>query len=158
VSIPPERFVLPVSPPSTDSAIVDGLIAAVVAHGFSVSALPVDDALEALSLREVVVLLSGQEFRCLLDNEYGDVDPNNLPLVLNMVLMGLEDYDALGDYLAWAKDYGLSAGLPWVDALWARLQGNAVAMRALVPPLPAPISSWDWSMAAGDALILRGLP
>ena len=142
----------------TDSALVNALIDAISRFRVRIEALPDDADLEEESLREVMLHLGDRSFRCLADNEYGDMDRDNLPLQLNMILMELEHYDGVDDYLVWARGHGLDAASPKVDALWDRLQENAVAIRKIVGQDLVAMSSWDWSLYAGDARILRDLP
>ena len=140
------------------SATISSLIDAVQQLQFAAEAMAGDEVLEAVDLRFVRVTLSGEAFELLLDNEYGDVDDlANLPLLLNMVLMAMDDIEAEGDAYCWAQALGLPAGDPKTEELWAGQQEACVAIRPLLQPGLVPRSSWDWSLGAGDAPILRGL-
>ena len=143
---------------STDSALVNALINAITRFRVRIEALPEDADLEEESLREVMLHLGDRSFRCLTDNEYGDMDRDNLPLQLNMILMELAHYDDVDDFLVWARGHGLDAASSKVDALWDRLRENAVGIREIVGRDLVAMSSWDWSLYAGDARILRDLP
>jgi hypothetical protein len=140
------------------SATISRLIDTVQQLQFTATPLAGDDMLEAVGLCFVRVTLCDQAFDLLLDNEYGDVDDlANLPLVLNMVLMAMDDVEEEGDAFSWAQALGLPAGDPKTEELWANQQKACVAIKPLLPPGLEPISSWDWSLGAGDAPTLRGL-
>jgi len=91
-----------------EKPLVDPLINTVTNHQMTITRLPLDEELDALCLREVAVHIKDHTFHCLVDNEYGDIDQDNLPLMLNMVLMELEDFDDVGDFSEWARGTDLA--------------------------------------------------
>lgn len=141
-----------------ESPFVRELVQAITRYGIRISKLSFDASLEASSLREVELELSEKSYRCLVYNEYGDMDTDNLPLQLNMILMEFETFQDVEDILEWTGEYDLDVSKTGVKDLWDRLQKNASEIRQVLGSDIQPTPSWDLQHGSGDVQVLRDLP
>lgn len=142
----------------TENEIVNWLIQSVLDLEIDVSPLPPDDALERLFLREVTLEIGGSTFPCLADNECGDMDLDNLPLKLSMILMELDSYEGTKDFLEWCDDQALATGSALASRLWGQLQENVIEIPKFFTKKMKVISAYDWHLGAGGIQELRTLP
>lgn len=138
--------------------IIDGLIEAVINHRICVEPLPQSIELENIFLREVILTINAKKFYCLTNNECGDMDTDNIPLQLSMILMELETYKNVQDFLEWADDMELNAGSATARRLWSHLQKNALDIPKCLPSNLKTVSAFDWHLGAGGISELRALP
>ena len=149
---------MPETPKYTRSETVNRLIDAIKTHEISVRTLPNSDVLDVYALREVELRIGAERFRCLGDNECGDMDADNLPLLLSMILMELEAYDEVEDYLEWCREQAMPPGDAITRVLWDRLAENRAAIPKHLPEGLRSIGPFDWHLGAGATRILRNLP
>lgn len=152
-----EQHILPEVQHYIENETVNWLIQSVLDLRIDVSPLPTNDDMENRFLREVILRIDDCTFPCLADNECGDMDMDNLPLKLSMILMELDSYESTKDFLEWCDDQGLEAGSALASRLWRQLQENAVEIPKFFNEKVKVISAYDWHLGAGGIQELRTL-
>ena len=142
----------------TERTVVGRLIEAVRGGQVSIHRLPENTLLQPLDICEIRLKVAGKAFTCLADNEYGDMDTDNLPLQLGAILSALDHVSSAKGFSDWCEDLGLDANLDEVHELWQRERENAATVPQLFTPAIKPISGYDWQLGAGGVKELRALP
>ncbi len=120
---------------------------------------PIDHALHPAEGRVwLTVSWPGGQVRLLGDDEYGYAADANLPLLLFLVRMTMDDIAEEGSAAGWGRSLGLDVPEEMLEA-WYQMSVDACdRIERAHGPIPGFISVFDWQLDAGSAQRLRRLP
>ena len=137
---------------------VQALVDAVREFGLSLSVEPATPELDAMSYRRIRFAAGDGRVAVIpVDDEYGDAASDNPELLLHLVMAACEVYEEADDVAGWAREVGIDADAPPADGLYRESGEACRVIRAIVGDDLRPISSWDFTLNAGAAQVLRRL-
>jgi len=137
-------------------AAVDALVGALVEHEIHLSMGPEEHGLQARSWCRVHLTGPGDlALSIAVDDEYGDANEDNQALLLHLVLAACECYEEADDVLGWAVEAEMDASKDWVRQLYDQLGDVVPTIREVVGSEVKAISSWDFTLNADAARVLR---
>ena len=137
---------------------VDALVEALDRHGLALRALEARDGLPRPWWHRIEWRSStGPTLSVPVDDEFSDASDEKQAMLLHLVLDMCACFEECEDYAEWAVEAAVDVDDDASRALYREYEQLVPQIRAVVGPDLEPISSWDFTMNAGAAQVLRAL-
>lgn len=136
---------------------VDGLREALRRSGITLAVGDDDARLRARSYRWLTVrTINGETATMPICDELGEARDSNPALLLNLAILECEVFEEEAGVEGWCSESGFDPAVAWVRAAYDRLGRARALLRAEVGEV-RPLTTWDFSLNAGEAQVLRTL-
>ncbi len=95
-----------------------------------------------------------QKYPFIIDDEFDDIKQFKSPVLMQLILMEIEDYEDAEDYLVWCKDKGLKVNSIINSNWYFELRENVPLVKAFIGDLE-PIMQFDFHINMGASQALR---
>jgi hypothetical protein len=123
--------------------------------GLSIDTTPYEGEPRLPGFAWATVMVLGREFRMLIEDEYGDLEKQFLPLSLEVLLRSCLDFQDYSSASEWAHANALvDAGID-TGTIWQIGREVAQTLLPMAETVLNQISDLDWQLNSGQAFYLR---